>query len=48
MTRFIARQLSCAHWYNISAAHRDLGYQPHVSTEQGMHRLEQYFSGAGK
>jgi len=48
MTRFIARQLCCAHWYNISAARRDLGYQPHVSIEQGMHRLEQYFSGVEK
>ncbi len=48
MTRFIARQLSCAHWYNISAARRDLGYQPHVSIEQGMHKLEQYFSGVAK
>ncbi len=48
MTRFIARQLSCAHWYNISAARRDLGYQPRVSIEQGMHRLEQYFSQAAK
>lgn len=40
MTRFIARQLSCAHWYDISAAKRDLGYRPRVSIEQGMQRLE--------
>jgi len=46
MTRFIARQLCCSHWYNISAARRDLGYQPRVSIEQGMQQLEQYFSKA--
>ena len=44
MTRFIARQLTCSHWYDISAAKRDLGYQPRVSIEQGMKILEQSFS----
>ena len=39
MTRFIARQLSCDHWYDISAAHRDLGYVPQVSIEQGLAQL---------
>lgn len=43
MTRFIARQLTCSHWYNLSAARRDLGYAPQVSIEQGMQKLEQYF-----
>jgi 2-alkyl-3-oxoalkanoate reductase len=41
MTRFIARQLSCSHWYNISAAKRDLKYKPIVSIEEGMQRLQQ-------
>lgn len=36
MTRFIARQLSCSHWYDISAARRDLGYIPLVSIEDGL------------
>ena len=39
MTRFIARQLSCSHWYDISAARRDLDYQPRVSIEEGMRAL---------
>lgn len=43
MTRFIARQLTCSHWYNLSAARRDLGYAPTVSIEQGMQKLEHYF-----
>lgn len=39
MTRFVARQLSTAHWFNISAAKRDFGYRPKVTIEQGMERL---------
>lgn len=41
MTRFIARQLSCAHWYNISAAKRDLKYEAIVSIDEGMQRLQE-------
>ncbi|MDG2288586.1 MAG: hypothetical protein P8K83_02195, partial [Woeseiaceae bacterium] len=40
MTRFIARQLSCSHWYNIAAAKRDLNYEATVSIEEGMQVLE--------
>jgi nucleoside-diphosphate-sugar epimerase len=36
MTRFVASQLSTSHWYDISAARRDLGYAPHVSVEEGL------------
>jgi len=39
MTRFVARQLSTAHWFDISAARRDLGYAPAVSLDEGMERL---------
>ncbi len=39
MTRFVASQLSTSHWYDISAARRDLGYQPTVSVEEGLRRL---------
>ncbi len=39
MTRFIAEQLSTAHWFDISAARRDLGYQPRVSFAEGLARL---------
>jgi nucleoside-diphosphate-sugar epimerase len=38
MTRFLAEQLSTPHWYDISAAHRDLGYQPGVSIAEGLER----------
>jgi len=39
MTRFVATQLSTSHWYDISAAKRDLGYEPTVSVEEGLRRL---------
>ena len=39
MTRFLARELSTAHWYNLDAARRDLGYEPRVSIEEGIRRL---------
>ena len=44
MTRFVAKQLSTAHWYDISAAKRDLGYAPKVSIEEGIKRLAQSFA----
>jgi len=40
LTRFVAKQLATAHWYNLSAAKRDLNYEPTVSIEEGMRRLE--------
>ena len=42
MTRFLARELATAHWFDISAARRDLGYEPAVSIDEGMRRLEQW------
>lgn len=39
MTRFVARELSTAHWFDISAARRDLGYEPEVSIAEGLKRL---------
>ena len=39
MTRFLASQLSTSHWFDISAARRDLGYEPRVSLEEGLKRL---------
>ncbi len=36
MTRFVALQLGEDHFFNIAAARRDLGYQPGVSTNEGL------------
>jgi nucleoside-diphosphate-sugar epimerase len=43
LTRFLVREMSSAHWFNIDAARRDLGYQPSISIEEGIKRLEQSF-----
>ena len=45
LTRFLVKQLSTAHWFNISAARRDLGYKPKFSIEQGMAKLKAYLNG---
>ncbi|HMB07698.1 MAG TPA: NAD-dependent epimerase/dehydratase family protein [Isosphaeraceae bacterium] len=47
MTRFLARELSTAHWFNIEAARRDLGYQPRVSIDEGLRRLERALNETG-
>jgi nucleoside-diphosphate-sugar epimerase len=39
MTRFVARQLATAHWFNLDAARRDLGYDPAISLDEGFTRL---------
>ena len=44
MTRFLVEQLSTAHWFNISAARRDLGYAPRVSMAEGLARLSQHLA----
>lgn len=48
MTRFVARELSTAHWFDISAARRDFGYQPEVSIDEGMVRLQRWLESAGR
>lgn len=44
MTRFVAKELSTSHWFNISRAKKDLGYSPKISTKEGLKRLKQWFS----
>jgi len=43
ITRWVAGELSTAHWFNIDAARRDFGYQPKVSIEEGIRRLREYY-----
>ena len=40
MTRFVAKQLSCAHWYDLTAAKNDFSYQAKVTIDEGMERLK--------
>lgn len=42
MTRFVAEELATAHWFDISAAKKDIDYVPKVSTKEGMIRLEDW------
>ncbi len=44
MTRFVARELTTAHWFNIGAARRDLGYEPKTSIAEGLRRLAAWMS----
>jgi 2-alkyl-3-oxoalkanoate reductase len=39
MTRFLALQLGKSHYFSIDRARRDFGYEPRVSTAEGMRRL---------
>jgi nucleoside-diphosphate-sugar epimerase len=45
MTRFLAKELSTAHWFNLEKARRDLGYNPEISNEEGFRRTfeSEYF-----
>jgi 2-alkyl-3-oxoalkanoate reductase len=42
MTRFVARQLSTAHWFDLTAARRDFGYAPQVTTAEGLRRVGEW------
>jgi 2-alkyl-3-oxoalkanoate reductase len=48
MTSFLAEQLSTAHWFDISAAKRDLGYQPKISIAEGMRLLQDWWAREGR
>ena len=39
MTRFLASQLSTHHYFDIRRAREDFGYEPKISTQEGMRRL---------
>jgi 2-alkyl-3-oxoalkanoate reductase len=44
ITKFVAEELAKAHWFDISAAKKDLGYHPRVSTQEGLKKLENWLS----
>lgn len=44
MTRFLADELAASHWFDISAARRELGFLPRVGLEEGLERLRAWLS----
>jgi nucleoside-diphosphate-sugar epimerase len=45
MTRFLAAQLATSHYFDISRAQQDFGYDAGVSTAEGMERLVRWMGG---
>ncbi|MFC7405933.1 NAD-dependent epimerase/dehydratase family protein [Georgenia alba] len=43
MTRFLAEQLSTAHWFDLRRTREVLGWEPRVSVEEGLERLTRAF-----
>ncbi len=48
MTRFLAAQLGKSHFFKIERARQDFGYEPRVSTAEGMRRLARIIHGPGQ
>jgi nucleoside-diphosphate-sugar epimerase len=42
MTRFVVEELATSHWFDITAARRDLGYEPKVTIAEGLQRLAEW------
>lgn len=47
ITRFVADELATSHYFDISKARRDLGYEPRVSMEEGLERFVAFLAGEG-
>ena len=43
MTRFVAKEMATDHWFDISAAKRDLGYVPRVTMAAGTAELIEHY-----
>jgi len=44
LTRFVAQEFATAHWFNISAAKKDLGYKPNISIDEGLVYLQKWLN----
>jgi nucleoside-diphosphate-sugar epimerase len=47
MTRFLAEQLSTAHWFDQRRTRADLEWTPAVSLDEGFRRLAEHYAGEG-
>ncbi|MGI5170270.1 NAD-dependent epimerase/dehydratase family protein [Spirillospora sp. CA-253888] len=45
LTRYLVAMATTSHWFDISAARRDLDYTPRVTTAAGMQRLAAHLTG---
>ena len=43
LTRFLVHELTTAHWFDLAAARRELGYVPKISIDEGLRRLAACF-----
>lgn len=48
MTRFVAAQLATSHWFQIDRARKDLGWEPSISTQEGLQRLFASYAGGSR
>jgi nucleoside-diphosphate-sugar epimerase len=48
MTRFIAAELAKDHWFDLTAAKRDLGYAPRVTMAAGTAELVEHYRAIGR
>ncbi len=46
LTRFVVSELSTSHWFDISAAKKELGYQPLISMAEGLETLSKWLKSA--
>jgi nucleoside-diphosphate-sugar epimerase len=47
ITRFVVKQLSTSHWYDISAARRDFGFDPRMTLDGAVERIAAWVREAG-
>jgi len=45
MTRFVAKEMATDHWFDLTAARRDLGYNPRVTMAAGTAELIEHLKG---
>jgi len=48
INRFLVEELTTSHWFDISAAKKELGYKPKVSLDKGFKLLGKWYKGQGK
>jgi nucleoside-diphosphate-sugar epimerase len=46
LTSFVVKELSTSHWFDISAARKDFGYEPKISIAEGLTRLKAAWTSA--